>query len=91
MRIVAAEGAGESTLLRQIAICAAQGIDPFRFCAIPPVRTLIVEGENSLAAIAETDAKLDDQARRHAGERYDPERCRVWSRPGGLDLREPRD
>lgn len=89
--IVAGEGMGKSTLLRQLAICAAQGIHPLKFCAVPPVRTLVVDAENSAAAIAETGAKLDRQARLAAGERYDPERCRIWSRPGGLDLRDPRN
>ena len=52
--IVAGEGTGKSTLLRQLAICAAQGIHPLKFCPVHPVRTLIVDAENSAAAIAET-------------------------------------
>jgi replicative DNA helicase len=88
--IVAGEGMGKSTLLRQLAICTAQGVHPLKFTAVPPVRTLVVDAENSVAAIAETGAKLDRQARVAAGERYDPERCRIWSRPGGLDLRDAR-
>ena len=89
--VVAAEGKGKSTLLRQIAVCAAQGIHPLKFADIPPVRSLVVDAENALAAIAETGATLDRLARDKAGERYDPERCRIWSRPGGLDIREHRD
>lgn len=88
--ITAGEGAGKSTLLRQIAVCAAQGVHPLRFDATEPVRTLIVDAENSAAAIKETGARLDDQVRRVAGDSYDPERCRVWSRPGGIDLRNPK-
>jgi hypothetical protein len=89
--VVAAEGCGKSTLLRQLAICAAQGVHPLRHERMAPVRTLIVDGENPRAAIAETGATLDAQVRRTAGTDYDAERCRVWSRPGGLDLRDPRD
>jgi replicative DNA helicase len=89
--VVAAEGMGKSTLLRQVAVCAAQGIHPFRFSAVPPVRVLIVDAENSVAAIAETGARLYGQAQTSAGARYDASRCRVWSRPGGLDLRNSRD
>ncbi len=89
--VVAAEGSGKSTLLRQIAICAAQGVHPLRHDRMAPVRTLIVDAENPRAAIAETGARLDTQVRRTAGADYDAERCRVWSRPGGLDLRDPRD
>jgi hypothetical protein len=89
--IVAAEGAGKSVLLRQIGVCAAQGVHPLRCDAMPPVRVLVVDGENSRQAIVETGARLDAQARRTSGDTYDPERLRVWSRPGGLDLRTPRD
>ena len=89
--IVASEGLGKSTLLRQIAICAAQGINPLRFDAIDPIRVLIVDAENSPAAIAETGKRLDSQARRTAGNAYDPSRCKVWTRQGGLDIRSPRD
>ncbi len=88
--VVAAEGKGKSTLLRQFGVCAAQGIHPLRFSTIAPVRVLLLDAENSRAAIAETGAKLDAQARRSAGERYDPERLRIWCRPGGIDLRDPR-
>lgn len=87
--LVAPEGAGKRTLLRQLAVAASQGVHPLRFDAIPPVRTLVIDAENPLAAIAETGAGLDRQARDAAGDRYDPERCRIWSRPGGLDLRQP--
>jgi replicative DNA helicase len=88
---VAPEGAGKSTLLRQIGICSAQGIDPLRFTSIPPVRVLVVDAENALDAIRETGEWLDAQSRRAAGAAYDSERFRVWSRPGGLDLRTPHD
>ena len=88
--VVAGEGVGKSTLLRQLGLCAAQGIHPLRFSPIEPVRVLIVDAENSMAAIAETGARLDDQARAVTTRSYDPERAKVWCRPGGLDLRNPR-
>ena len=55
------------------------------------MHALVVDAENPRAAIAETGAALDAQARLAAGSDYDPRRCLVWSRPGGLDLREPHD
>jgi replicative DNA helicase len=88
--LVAPEGIGKSTLLRQIAMCAAQGIHPLRHDSIEPVRALVMDAENPRAAIAETGAALDRQARRSAADGYDPRRCLVWSRPGGVDLRDPR-
>jgi hypothetical protein len=88
--VVAAEGVGKSTLLRQLGVCAAQGIHPLRHDAMEPVRVLIVDAENSMAAIAETGSRLDAEARRHAGDGYDAGRLRIWCRPGGLDLRNPK-
>jgi hypothetical protein len=89
--VVAGEGLGKSTLLRQLAVCAAQGIHPLTCRPMEPIRSLIIDAENPLAAIAETGKRLDEQARRTAGDAFEPERCKVWSRPGGLDLRTPRD
>ncbi|HLW45143.1 MAG TPA: AAA family ATPase [Acidimicrobiales bacterium] len=89
--VVAAEGVGKSTLLRQIAVLAAQGVHPLRFDRIDPVPTLVVDAENPRAAIGETGGSLDAQVRRAVGADYDERRCLVWSRPGGLDLRNPRD
>lgn len=87
---VAGEGAGKSTLLRQIAVCAAQGIHPFWLRpGLKPVRTLIVDVENGPNAIAETGETLSIEAGKLIGDRYDSERCKIWSRPGGLDLRSP--
>lgn len=89
--IVAPEGVGKSVCLRQIAVSAAQGVHPFNHRHIPPVRTLIVDAENPKASIAETGGPLDDQVRRTVGDAYDGGRCLVWSRPGGLNIRDPRD
>lgn len=90
--VTAPEGCGKSTLLRQIAVCTSQGLDPFcRFVPIDPLVVLVVDAENPRAVIADTGGWLNEQARRTAGADYDPFRCKVWSRPGGLDLREPGD
>jgi len=44
--LTAPEGYGKSTLLRQIACCAASGLHPFRAEGIPPVRVLVIDAEN---------------------------------------------
>jgi replicative DNA helicase len=88
--VVASEGIGKSTLLRQIAMLPAQGIHPLSFKLIEPVQTLVVDAENPQAAIAETGSVIDTQLRKTVGNAYDKARCVVWSRPGGLNLREPR-
>lgn len=41
------EGAGKTTLCRQIVVLAAAGIHPFTFAHIPPVRVLVVDAENT--------------------------------------------
>jgi hypothetical protein len=41
------EGAGKSTLVRQLAIAASAGIHPFSGARIEPVRVLVVDAENS--------------------------------------------
>lgn len=89
--LVGAEGSGKSVLLRQLAACAAQGVHPFRFSRILPIRTLTIDAENSLAAIAESGSRLDMTLQQTAKDRYDPDRYRIWSRPGGVDLRNPKD
>ena len=43
----AGEGAGKTTLIRQIAILSAAGINPFTFRDMPPVRVLVIDAENS--------------------------------------------
>ena len=41
------EGAGKTTLVRQMAILSAAGINPFTFEDMPPVRVLVIDAENS--------------------------------------------
>lgn len=41
------EGAGKTTLVRQIAILSAAGINPFTFDDMPPARVLVIDAENS--------------------------------------------
>lgn len=41
------EGAGKTTLVRQMAILSAAGINPFTFDDMPPARVLVIDAENS--------------------------------------------
>lgn len=41
------EGAGKSTLVRQMAILSAAGVNPFTFDTMNPVRVLVIDAENS--------------------------------------------
>lgn len=89
--LVAGEGQGKSVILRQIAMLAAQGIHPFKFNRTTPIRSLIVDLENPAASIAETGGKMVDRLRTLLGADYDPTRCRVFRRPGGIDPRTRHD
>jgi len=89
--LVAGEGAGKSVILRQIAMLASQGIHPFRFDDIPPIKALVVDLENPVASIAETGGRMVGQLRRQKGEAYDSTRCKFFRRPGGIDPRTRHD
>lgn len=97
--VVAEEGAGKSSLLRQLAMTAAAGLHPFTATrTTTPRRVLVIDAENNPATARRPgDGTLDPtsfagMARALAG-RVDldatRDRLRVWSRPAGIDLRSP--
>lgn len=45
--LTGSEGGGKSTLMRQIAIMAAAGLQPFSGQQVPPARVLVVDAENT--------------------------------------------
>lgn len=47
LMLTGSEGGGKTTLVRQLAICAAAGVHPFQFYEIRPARVLVVDAENS--------------------------------------------
>lgn len=96
--LVAPEGIGKSTLGRQLAVCTAAGLHPFRLQAIEPQRVLLVDAENDPATAVSEDGTLDHASAHgvmltadHHATGWDHERLYVWSRPEGLDLRTRRD
>jgi hypothetical protein len=77
------EGAGKSTLCRQIAVQAAAGIDPFTLVHLErPLRVLIADFENSASQLRRWLRPLVNAA----GDHLDPDRLHIVSRPEGLDL-----
>jgi replicative DNA helicase len=86
---VAAEGSGKTYLAMQVAVMSAAGLHVFSQDAIEPVRTLMVDLENPSATAQRRSRMLLAQAERVPG--WDAGRCWIWSKPGGLDLREPSD
>lgn len=47
LMLTGVEGGGKSHLLRQIAICAAAGLDPFDARRIKPIKATIIDAENT--------------------------------------------
>lgn len=88
--VVATEGAGKSTLARQVVTCAAAGIHPFTLQeGMPPVRTLYVDLENPPDLIRRRFRSMRDLAARTAG--WDPDRAWRWTQPGGINLKLAKD
>jgi hypothetical protein len=88
--VVASEGAGKSTLARQIVTCAAAGVHPFTLEAgMPPVRTLYVDLENPPDLVRRRFRSMRDLAAQAPG--WDPDRAWRWTQPGGIDLKRARD
>lgn len=88
--IVAEEGAGKSLLLRTIAQSTAQGVHPFSHRQMQPRRTLVVDLENPAQAILDTSLEFEIQLMGMSPD-YDPERFRIWRKPGGINIRRLAD
>lgn len=80
------EGGGKSTFLRQLAVQAGAGIHPFTHAPMAPVRTLLVDLENSPRHLRRQLRPLRALV---AG--IDPSLVRIVSHPQGIDLRHPAD
>jgi replicative DNA helicase len=81
--VVAGEGGGKSMLLRQFAVCAAQGIHPLGFTPIGHYnRVLLVDLENPVGLLRRSLRKM----RAAVGQAYQPGNVTVWSDPRGIDL-----
>lgn len=79
------EGYGKSTLLRQIAVCAAAGLGVFNATFVTPRRVTILDCENSRSQLRRELRKLTLSASRD-GAPVERGMLRICCRPGGLDL-----
>lgn len=82
--VVAPEGFGKSTLLRQLAALTAQGVHPFTTSGIEPQRTLLVDLENPGNVLRQRLAAIPVNMGLRG---YENGLFWVWHRPGGIDLR----
>lgn len=89
--VVAAEGSGKMTWLRQIALCASQGVHPLTWRSIPAVRTLVVDLENPVDSVQEGAGRVVHQLRKESGDGYQRYESWLLHEPGGMDLRKRAD
>ena len=79
------EGFGKTTLMRQMAICFAAGIHPFRHQPMSPVRVLMVDLENG-SRLTRRRFNTLLKAAADAGHPVARDQFYVMSRPEGVDL-----
>lgn len=86
------EGLGKSTLMRQIAVSVAAGLDPFTHHAVPEKRVLVIDCENSDALNQGKYHALIRRANHYRGGSEIPrDQLVIESRVDGLDLTGQRD
>lgn len=83
--VVATEGAGKTTLARQVAIMAGAGINPFTYCKMPAIRTLMVDLENPEKIIRRQSRRILDAINFEWGSKH-PIEANLWMKPDGIDI-----
>lgn len=84
--ITGTEGGGKSTLLRQIAVQAAAGINPFTLTTTTPITVLLLDLENSQRQTRRKIRPLRAQAGQATDGAFDPTRLLIHCKPDGLNL-----
>lgn len=88
--IVAGEGVGKGTLMRQLAVHAAAGRDPWLpDQTVEPRNVLYVDVENAMSSIRH-QLRIANRAAKYDALYEAKDRLHIWHREGGLDLRERR-
>jgi len=89
MILTGAEGLGKMMLLRQIAVCAAAGLDPFTRKPIDPCTVLLVDLENPAQIMRQTIRRMVESAKIKSARHDVTDRVFVERRPEGLNLADP--
>lgn len=89
MMVVAAEGAGKTTLARQVAILSGAGIHPFTYHEIPTVRTLFVDLENPEKIIRRQSRRILQAIEYHYPKRQI--NAHLFTKPNGLNIFDRHD
>lgn len=87
--VVAAEGAGKTTLARQVALMSSAGIHPFRRDVMPKVRTLMIDLENPERIIRRTSARIYDKIKWFG--KHEEMDAHLLMKPDGVDLMSAKD
>lgn len=74
-----------SYLARMIAFCASQGVHPFTYDPIPPVRVMVWDLENPMRELRKSGHQLRYRLQRIVSD-YDPSRLMIMRRPAGIDI-----
>jgi len=82
--VVAAEGAGKTTLARQVALMSAAGIHPFRRDAMKPARTLMIDLENPERIIRRTSMRIYDKIKWY--DKHESMDAHLLMKPDGVNL-----
>jgi replicative DNA helicase len=90
MILTGQEGAGKTTLFRQLGVTIAAGIHPFTGADIQPRKVLIIDCENGHAHTRRKLRPMADRAHR-LGRPINPANLWLEIRPEGLDLALDRD
>lgn len=88
--ITGQEGLGKTVLMRQFAMCAAAGIHPFTYKAVPVQTALFVDAENPTRIMVGSFGGMRDAIRRNRGG-MDGNRLWIERRPAGMNLGDPAD
>lgn len=82
--VVASEGVGKTMLARQVAICSAAGLHPFKLTRMKPLTTLTIDLENPERIIRRTSRAIMVNAMKHG--HVEKVRAHLVIQPAGLDL-----
>lgn len=84
------EGLGKTVMMRQVAVCAAAGVHPFTYKAVPRQTVLYVDAENPKRIMVHSFEALRKAIREKRGP-MDASRLWIERRPAGLNLAGPSD
>jgi 5S rRNA maturation endonuclease (ribonuclease M5) len=84
--VVAAEGAGKTTLMRQVALMSSAGIHPFKRTAMKPIKTLTVDLENPPKIIRRHGDKIYQKIKYYDMHHNLDQNSHLLSKPDGIDM-----